>query len=184
MTIRVRCKKIEHTILRQIIFTKFFREIDFTEKLHHIYLIFRALCLSNKLNNWTAMHNFDIDDLTFDFPCQSRTYIDHIGSLRYKLKRENIPGKKIEKENYQIFNLMPLSRMFFTHSVHSNLDIANKSSDTFCSLYRIICYIKCNMLCKSSKWELVFVHYIAEFTISRLVISRFEYTIKICIVET
>ena len=45
-------------------------------------------------------------------------------------------------------------------------------------------YIKCNMLSKSSKWELGFVPYIAEFIISRFVISRFEYTIKICIVET
>ena len=35
-------------------------------------------------------------------------------------------------------------------------------------------YIKCNMLSKSSKWELGFVHYIKEFTISRFVISRFE----------
>ena len=30
------------------------------------------------------------------------------------------------------------------------------------------------MLSKSSKWELGFVHYIAKFTISRFVISRFE----------
>ena len=30
------------------------------------------------------------------------------------------------------------------------------------------------MLSKSAKWELGFVHYIAKFTISRLVISRFE----------
>ena len=47
----------------------------------------------------------------------------------------------------------------------------------FCSLYRIIPYIKCNMLSKSSKWELGFVHYIAKFTISRFVISRFECTL-------
>ena len=46
----------------------------------------------------------------------------------------------------------------------------------FCSLYRIIHYVKCNMLSKSSKWELDFVHYIAKFTISRFVISRFECT--------
>ena len=32
------------------------------------------------------------------------------------------------------------------------------------------------MLNKSSKWELGFVHYIAKFTISRFVISRFECT--------
>ena len=30
------------------------------------------------------------------------------------------------------------------------------------------------MLCKSSKWELGFVHYNAKFTISGFVISRFE----------
>ena len=49
-------------------------------------------------------------------------------------------------------------------------------SDPFCSLHRNICYIKCNMLGKSSKQELVFVHslYIKKFTISRLVISRIE----------
>ena len=34
------------------------------------------------------------------------------------------------------------------------------------------------MLSKSSKWELGFVHYIAKFTISRLVISRFECTVS------
>ena len=32
------------------------------------------------------------------------------------------------------------------------------------------------MLSESSKWELGFVHYISEFTISRFVISRFECT--------
>ena len=32
------------------------------------------------------------------------------------------------------------------------------------------------MLSKSSKWELGFVHYIAKFTISRFVLSRFECT--------
>ena len=35
-------------------------------------------------------------------------------------------------------------------------------------------YIKYNMLSKSSKWELGFVHYIMKFTILRFVISRFE----------
>ena len=49
--------------------------------------------------------------------------------------------------------------------------------DPFCSLYRIIQFIKCNMLSKSSKWELSFVHYISKFTILRFVISRFECTI-------
>ena len=44
-----------------------------------------------------------------------------------------------------------------------------------CSLYRIIYYIKCKMLSKSSKWELDLVHYIAKFTI-----SRFECNIKWC----
>ena len=34
--------------------------------------------------------------------------------------------------------------------------------------------MKFDMLSKSSKWELGFVHYIAKFTISRFVISRFE----------
>ena len=53
-------------------------------------------------------------------------------------------------------------------------------SNPFCSLYRIIHYIKCNMLSKSSKWELGFVHYIAKFTISRFVISRFECTNNNC----
>ena len=47
----------------------------------------------------------------------------------------------------------------------------------FCSLYRIIHYIKCNMPIKSSKWELGFVHYIAKFTTSRFAISRFECTL-------
>ena len=37
-------------------------------------------------------------------------------------------------------------------------------------------YIKCKMLSKSSKWELGFVHYIAQFTILRFIISRFECT--------
>ena len=49
--------------------------------------------------------------------------------------------------------------------LHSNLDIANKFVDPFCSLYQIIYYIKCNMPSKSSKWELGFVHYISNFTI-------------------
>ena len=40
-------------------------------------------------------------------------------------------------------------------------------SDPFCSLCQIIHYIKCNILSKSSKWELSFVHYIAKFPISR-----------------
>ena len=35
------------------------------------------------------------------------------------------------------------------------------------------------MLSKSSNWELDLVHYIAKFTISRFVISRFECTLKI-----
>ena len=35
-------------------------------------------------------------------------------------------------------------------------------------------YIKCNMLSKSSKRELGFVHYIKKFTMSRFIISRFE----------
>ena len=39
------------------------------------------------------------------------------------------------------------------------------------------------MLSKSSKWELAFVHYIAKFTISRFVISRFECTFKFCAVH-
>ena len=51
-------------------------------------------------------------------------------------------------------------------------------SDPFCSLYRIIHYIKCNMLSKSSEQELGFVHYISKFTISRFIISRFECTTK------
>ena len=38
-------------------------------------------------------------------------------------------------------------------------------------------YIKCNMLSKSSKWELGFVHFIPKFTISRFIISRFEWYI-------
>ena len=45
--------------------------------------------------------------------------------------------------------------------------------EPFCSLYRIIHNIKCNMLSKSSKWELCFIYYIVKFTISRFVISRF-----------
>ena len=50
----------------------------------------------------------------------------------------------------------------FQKDINSNLDIANNSYP-FCSLYPIIHYIKCNMLSKSPKWELVFVHYIAKF---------------------
>ena len=47
--------------------------------------------------------------------------------------------------------------------------------DPFCSLYQIFHYLKSNsMLSKSSKCELGLVHYIAKFTISRFVISRFE----------
>merc|ERR1712062_376458 len=38
------------------------------------------------------------------------------------------------------------------------------------------------MLSKSSKWELGFVHYIAKFTTSRFVISRFE--CKCCNMKT
>ena len=47
-------------------------------------------------------------------------------------------------------------------------------SNPFCSLCSIIHYNKCNMPSKSSKWELSFVKYIAKFTISKFVISRFE----------
>ena len=36
------------------------------------------------------------------------------------------------------------------------------------------------MLCKSSKWELGFVHYIEKFTILRFVISRFECIKLLC----
>ena len=39
--------------------------------------------------------------------------------------------------------------------------------------------MKCNVLSKSSKWEMGFVHYIARFTISRFIISRFEYILCI-----
>ena len=65
-------------------------------------------------------------------------------------------------------------RTFCLCNLHWNLDITNKSVDPFCSLYRIIHYIKCNMISKSSRWELGLVHYIAKFTISRFVIFRFE----------
>ena len=51
---------------------------------------------------------------------------------------------------------------------------SKKVCQIFFSLYQIILYIKCNMLSKSSKWELGFVHYIVKFTISRFVILRFE----------
>ena len=58
--------------------------------------------------------------------------------------------------------------------IPSNLDITNKSVRPFLfTIYRIIHYIKCNMLSKSSKRELALVHYIAKFTKSRVVISRF-----------
>ena len=40
-----------------------------------------------------------------------------------------------------------------------NKQVHHSPSDPFCSLYRIIHYIKCNMLSKSSKWELGLVHY-------------------------
>ena len=60
-------------------------------------------------------------------------------------------------------------------AVQSNLDIVNKSVRPFLfTIYRIIHYIKCNMLSKSWKWELGFVQDIAKFTISMFVISRFE----------
>ena len=64
------------------------------------------------------------------------------------------------------------------NQIHSNFDITNKSIRPFLfttlniSLYQI----KCNMLSKSSKWELGFVHYITKFTILRFVISKFECT--------
>ena len=44
--------------------------------------------------------------------------------------------------------------------------------------YYLFHYIKYNMLSKSSKWEMGFVHYITKFTILRFVISRFECTQK------
>ena len=60
--------------------------------------------------------------------------------------------------------------------VHSNLDIAKKSVRPFLFTISNVSYINCNMLSKSLKWELGFVQYIAKFTISRFVISRFECT--------
>ena len=69
----------------------------------------------------------------------------------------------------------------FAITVHPSLDLMNEAHQTpFCSLYRIIHYIKCYMLSKSSNWGLGLVHYIAKFTISMFVISRFECT-TICI---
>ena len=38
----------------------------------------------------------------------------------------------------------------------------------------MIHYFKCNMLSKSSKWELGLLYFIEKFTISRFIISRFE----------
>ena len=66
----------------------------------------------------------------------------------------------------------------FVDSIHSNLDITNKSIILVKFLFTLH-YIKCNMLSKSSKWELGWVHCIAKFIISRFIISRFE-CITIC----
>ena len=62
----------------------------------------------------------------------------------------------------------------YDYNANSNLDIAKSLSNPFCSLFRIIHYLKCIMHSKSSKLELGFVHYITKFTISRFVIARFQ----------
>ena len=38
--------------------------------------------------------------------------------------------------------------------------LRTSQSDPFCSLYWIFHYIKCNMLSRSSKWEMGLIHYI------------------------
>ena len=48
-------------------------------------------------------------------------------------------------------NLMKLIVSFF---LFVNYTLKPRYNDPFCSLHRIIHYIKCNMHCKSSKWEL------------------------------
>ena len=51
----------------------------------------------------------------------------------------------------------------FDEFIYNQTSIQRTSpSDPFCSLYRIIHYIKCKMLNKSSKRELGLVHYISE----------------------
>ena len=61
---------------------------------------------------------------------------------------------------------------------HSNLDITNKSIGPFLFIisnnFLYPMYVICILHCKSSKWELGFVDYIAKLTKSSFVISRFE----------
>ena len=64
--------------------------------------------------------------------------------------------------------------LFFIIFIHSNIDIVNKSIRPF--LFTILNNSLYQMHVISSKWELGLVHYIAKFTISRFVISRFECT--------
>ena len=69
--------------------------------------------------------------------------------------------------------------VFWCEQYTQTLIQRTRASDSFCSLYQIIHYIKCDMLSKSLNWELVFVYFITKFAISRFVISRFECTIYI-----
>ena len=79
---------------------------------------------------------------------------------------------QIHKNRHKLTNCNMYNTCYL--SVHSNLDLTNKSVRPFLFTISKNHYIKFNMLSKSSKWELGFVHYIAKFTISRFVISKFE----------
>ena len=72
--------------------------------------------------------------------------------------------------------LLPTSASQYFKYLYQTSIQRTSPSDPFCSLYRIIHYIKFNMLSKSSKRELGFAHYIMKFTISRFIISRIECT--------
>ena len=72
--------------------------------------------------------------------------------------------------------------------IYSNLDIANKSTMPFLfTIYWIIHYIKCNVISKSSKWEMSFLHYIEVHYIKVWVYLNFHFlylrnrtTLEVC----
>ena len=73
--------------------------------------------------------------------------------------------------NCFVFSL--LAKLLLDNGVDANAMASTRYDKTpiqsaiFCSLYQINHCNICNMLSKSSKWELGFVHYITKFTISR-----------------
>ena len=66
------------------------------------------------------------------------------------------------------FNLL-----FSYKNKHLHSTLKPRYSEQVCQTL-FVHYVKCNMLIKSSKWELGLVHYITKFTIWRFVISKFE----------